>query len=57
MKATTRHPYGSAEHVLAGDEADMPVVGDGEALIQVHAAGGSVPRSGTPRSACRTWCG
>lgn len=38
MKAITRDVYGSAD-VLALDDIDMPVVGDDEVLIRVHAAG------------------
>jgi NADPH:quinone reductase-like Zn-dependent oxidoreductase len=38
MKAVVRHRYGSAD-VLRLEEIDQPVVGDGEVLIRVHAAG------------------
>jgi NADPH:quinone reductase-like Zn-dependent oxidoreductase len=38
MKAMTRDLYGSAD-VLALNDVEMPVVGDDEVLIRVHAAG------------------
>jgi len=38
MKAMTQGRYGSAD-VLALDDIAMPVVGDDDVLIRVHAAG------------------
>lgn len=38
MKAIVQHQYGAAER-LRLEEVDMPVAGDGDVLIRVHAAG------------------
>jgi NADPH:quinone reductase-like Zn-dependent oxidoreductase len=38
MKAIVRDAYGSVD-VLRLAESDMPVAGEGEVLVRVHAAG------------------
>jgi NADPH:quinone reductase-like Zn-dependent oxidoreductase len=38
MKAVVQHSYGSPEEALSVREIDQPAIGDGEILLEVHAA-------------------